>query len=132
MIPRDMLPHQPPDPLHRVGLWAVRRQEVEIDPIPVLPQIDRHRRAAMELGVVADHANVESPVQRQGDQGTGPTAADGAEVAWTQVEDHRGDEAGPDDPEAKGAAAVAAAQSVDPLRVEPLDPTVDGSRAAVQ
>jgi hypothetical protein len=58
MVPRDMLPHQPPDPFHRIGVRAVRRQHLQLDPIAVLPEVDPHFVAVMELGAVADHMDL--------------------------------------------------------------------------
>ena len=79
MVPGDLLVQVPPHPLDRVAVRAVRRQEVQLDPIPVLPQVDRHRLARVELGVVADH--VDLPVRaaagaagRPGAPGTGPSS----------------------------------------------------------
>src|SRR5512133_883462 len=49
MVPRDLLMQMPPHALDRVAIRAVCWQQVQIDPLPVLPQIDRHRLAGITL-----------------------------------------------------------------------------------
>ena len=51
MVPGDMLVQEPPHPLDRVAVRAVRRQEVQVDPVAVLPQVDRHRVAVWNFAL---------------------------------------------------------------------------------
>src|SRR5882757_4090728 len=63
MVAGDLVVKVPPDPLDRVAVRAVRRQEMHVDPVPVLPQVDRHLIARVAFGVIADY--VDLPVMTQ-------------------------------------------------------------------
>lgn len=63
MVAGDLVMKVPPHALDWVALRAVCRQEVQVDPLAVLPQVDRHRLARVALRVVADH--VDLPVVSQ-------------------------------------------------------------------
>src|SRR5512135_1964786 len=54
MISRDFFMQVPPDPLDRVTVRAAARQEVQLEPLAVIPQVDHYRLAPVELGIVAD------------------------------------------------------------------------------
>ena len=63
MVPRDPLVHVPPHPLDRVAVRAVLRQEMQLDPIAMIPQVDNHFLAAVALRVVADDVDLAVPSQ---------------------------------------------------------------------
>src|SRR6516225_5989433 len=63
MIARHFLMQVPPDPLDRVAVRAAPWQELQLDPIPMIPEVDHHRLALVELGVVADHVDLPVPSQ---------------------------------------------------------------------
>jgi hypothetical protein len=45
MISRDFFMQVPPDPLDRVTVRAAARQEVQLEPLAVIPQVDHYRLA---------------------------------------------------------------------------------------
>src|ERR1700735_4575263 len=58
MISRDLFVEMPPNALDRVVVRGVRGQQVDLDPVLVLPQVFDHFMTGMEPRVVADHVDL--------------------------------------------------------------------------
>src|SRR6516162_3420090 len=57
MIAGDPVMQVPPHALDRVAVRAVLRQEVQVDPVAMLPEVYRHLVAGVAFGAVADDVN---------------------------------------------------------------------------
>src|SRR5208337_1303050 len=63
MVPPDLFVEVPPYPLERIAFRAAGHQEVQLDPITMVPEIDLDLVAIVALRVVADDVDLAIPAQ---------------------------------------------------------------------